>query len=261
MKTGSRTNYLITFLLVLGVCFLVFSKIKLSLATDFSGNSFTVRDPVFSDGAGYSTSTSFSLWSSLSQPSIGVSTSSSKELRSGFLYFSVVATSTSSSTTSTTPGGGAIFPPVQSPYLPEPLLSFITGESIPLECHGVNFSDLNCDGKVNLQDLSILFSHPKVATTRVLSLLFSNWTERLLSPSLVDAESLLPEEPSSLKITNQSSGLAQLENFISTSTNEKIVKPAISIWQKTSGLIKKALNLFAKIVIGVFHVIKVLITR
>lgn len=56
-------------------------------ATDFSSTNFIIKDPVITPGAGFSTSTSFQLWSSLGQEAIGLSTTTSFGLQGGFLYF------------------------------------------------------------------------------------------------------------------------------------------------------------------------------
>jgi hypothetical protein len=40
-------------------------------------------------------------------------------------------------------------------------------------------SDFNCDGKVDLKDLSIVLARPPVLILRTLSILFTDWTARL----------------------------------------------------------------------------------
>lgn len=61
-------------------------------ATDYSGSSFIIRDPVLSIQGGYTTSTNFTLFQSAGHVVSGRSTSTNFELRSGFLWFPVVTT-------------------------------------------------------------------------------------------------------------------------------------------------------------------------
>ena len=56
-------------------------------ATDYSSSSFIVRDPVISTDGGYSSSSSFKLFSSGGQNAIGIGESTNFISRSGFLYF------------------------------------------------------------------------------------------------------------------------------------------------------------------------------
>ncbi|TSC76186.1 MAG: cell wall-binding protein [Parcubacteria group bacterium Gr01-1014_31] len=60
------------------------------LATDYTSNSFILRDPVIVVEGGRATSTSFEYFSSTSQTDIGESTSTTFIQRAGFLYFPVV---------------------------------------------------------------------------------------------------------------------------------------------------------------------------
>lgn len=59
------------------------------LAQEFSSSSYRVLDPVQSAG-GFATSSSFQLWSSLSETSQGTSSSASYQVRAGFLGFPYV---------------------------------------------------------------------------------------------------------------------------------------------------------------------------
>ena len=66
-------------------------SIPVALATDYSSASFRIMDPVLMP-AGYSTSSSYSLTSTVAQIAIGTSTSGLWEDRSGFEYFPFVNT-------------------------------------------------------------------------------------------------------------------------------------------------------------------------
>ena len=170
-------------------------------ATDFTSTNFILRDPITDgSGGGYSTSDNFRSWGSLGQPAPGRSTSDSNELRAGFLYFPDDSTSPPSSGGGDGGGGsggggggiGTSSPPTPPdgapPLLPggiiPPLISLLTGEPISAICKqpGILRSDLNCDGHVDLQDLSILLTRPTFVTGRILSFLFSDWTARLPIP-------------------------------------------------------------------------------
>mgnify|MGYP001591403141 CR=1 FL=1 len=234
----------------------VFLFIRIAWATDFSSTNFTVRDPVNSGGGGYSSSNNFQLWSSISQPAIGKSTSDSKELRSGFLYFSAATptpTPTATPTPTSDPGGGNIPPPSGGaggppaiglpplvpplgPFIP-PFVTFITGEEIPATCAGASRSDLNCDGNVDLRDLSILFSKPFFATGRALSLLFSDWTSRLPIPQIQPDTSQIAEAS---PLATPPAGLAEIGSVVSTATPsgaEEYLTP--SFWSRIIGFIGK----------------------
>ncbi len=62
------------------------------LATDYSSDSFKVKDPVFQIGGQKATSTSFQLFGSIGQISIGTSTANSFKDFAGFWYFPYVTT-------------------------------------------------------------------------------------------------------------------------------------------------------------------------
>lgn len=220
----------------------LFILVEIAYSTDFTSSNFIVRDPVMSSGGVYSTSDTFRLYSSFGQTGIGRSTSDSRELRAGFLYFAAPAAAASPTPTPSPtppPGGGPILPsqnppvsgaapPITPPPLIPPLISFITGERIPVP--GCGRSDLNCDGRVDLQDLSILLSRPRVTTGRTLSLLFSDWTRRLPVPPFT-REGLFrpPEEP---RVRPPAPGLAQVVSVVApTTTPPAEAPPKISIFK------------------------------
>lgn len=237
--------------------FLVFSLwlARAAYATDFSSSNFIVRDPVTSGGGGYSSSNSFQLWSSFAQLAIGTSTSNSNQIQSGFLYFPEAAASPPASTPPTSPppgtGSGSITtpippaPPIGLPPIVPILIEFITGERVPPECAGVNRSDLNCDGRVDLKDLSVLFSRPRAVTTRTLSLLFADWTERLPALRGEPTQLAVPEETETVK--PPPTGLAQVKESVSATTTKQVIKPAISLWRGFVKLVKLVFVLIARL--------------
>lgn len=62
-----------------------------SVATDYSSNSFIVRDPVISEEGGFSSSNNFSYYSNTAQTVIGEYSSNNYTYHSGFLYFPFVS--------------------------------------------------------------------------------------------------------------------------------------------------------------------------
>ncbi|KKU94173.1 MAG: hypothetical protein UY26_C0003G0324 [Candidatus Jorgensenbacteria bacterium GW2011_GWA1_48_13] len=136
-------------------------------ATDFSSNNFTVKDPVIKPGAGFATSTSFQLWSSLGQEAIGLSDATSFVLKSGFLYFPAPAAGVATPTGPIERIGGGL--PIF--YLP-PIVAEGCDFSGDGRCDIIDFSillyyldqtgptiapyDLNNDGKLDIVDISIL---------------------------------------------------------------------------------------------------------
>lgn len=242
---------------------------SLARATDLSSSSFIIRDSITGgSGGGYSSASSFQLWSSFSQFAPGAS-DATDQLRAGFLYFPVPAAAASSPASSETPSTGsgtgngsyASQPnmPISLPEILNPLIAFITGEPVPSDCNGISRSDLNCDGEVNLRDLSVLFSRPKVITARVLSLLFSDWTQRLPVLTSIELPSVAPIQP---QINNQPApSLAQLESLLATGTQTAIIKPVISIWQKFIKIVDFIFNFIISALFKIFNILKVLITR
>lgn len=210
----------------------------LAIATDFSSSNFIVRDPVLSGGGGYSTSDNFQLFSAFSQPAIGVGTSDSRELRAGFLYFPAAEAVSPSPSPSPSPtpgtGSGSVTTPIPPPQPFPPLIPEIP---IPLpECAGgVNISDFNCDGRVDLKDLSVLLTRPRILP-RTLSLFLSNWTARLPIPVFVPGEETGLARPSELE-RPRSPELAQVVSVVSTTTPEAPA-PKFSIFKAIAKFFK-----------------------
>lgn len=192
---------LATAMLMLGA-FLFF--VRPAGATDFSGTTYTVKDPVLSGGGGYATSSNFQLWSAVAQPAIGRSTTSggTLELRAGFLYFPTPTPTPTSAPTPTptpAPGGGPSNTPeetkrsVQEFFARHAALPPLPGLPLPPElipdCPVPRRSDFNCDGEVGLADFSIYLSVPTRVTPYTLSLVLSDWTTSF--PSFVSRESIL----------------------------------------------------------------------
>lgn len=123
-----------------------------SLADTATSTSFKIDTGVIDAGGSRATSSGFNLNTSIGEPATGISTSSNFILRGGFLQFpapvsAVAATSAGAGDT----GGNSGF--VSGPgALPSqiPLCSLHPADS-PL-----SQIDVNCDGRVDIQDLSIL---------------------------------------------------------------------------------------------------------
>lgn len=209
----------------------------IAAATDFSSTNFTVKDPILSGGGGFATSSSFKLWSSFAQLAIGTSTATNFGVRSGFLYF-VDPTSTPTPTPTPSPspsdGGGNIPLPPRPPILPLPGFVaglppiFLTTPEALLPKPGCLRSDFNCDGRINLQDLSIFFAYQPRVVLRNLSVVFSDWTDQL--PRLLKdvfsggAATVQPFVP---RITlPPPSGLAQVESVVRPGIGSSAAIPA-----------------------------------
>ncbi len=122
----------------------------LALADEFTSSSFKVLDPVVFP-SGYSTSSTYSLWGTVSQLAIGTSTSAGFQARSGFLYFPAP---TSASTPAPTPtgggaGGGGILGMVGLLFKPPRTLP-----PVPFQISKCGVSDFNCDEATDLADIS-----------------------------------------------------------------------------------------------------------
>ncbi len=219
-------------------------------ATDLSSTNFIVRDPVSAGGGGLSTSSNFQLWSSFSQNASGKSTSASNELRAGFLYFSDATPSPtppppappppagtgSGSQTTPLPSGGALPPPpISIPGFIPPLISIILGDQLPPIClrEGLSRSDFNCDGNVDLKDLSVLLTKPKFVTGKILSYLFSDWTRKLPVP---DGGVIAARDTSTPR--DRTDGLAQVGDILAPSEIPPAETPTLkpqgffrSVWQ------------------------------
>ncbi len=238
---------------------------RLLFAADFSSSNFIVKDPVQSGGGGYGASASFQLWSSFSQPAIGESDSSNNTVKSGFLYFSSESTSPPPPPPpppSDPGGGGPISPPpptggsgetgdIISDIVP-PIVSIITGEIIPPQCatEATKRSDLNCDGAVDLQDLSILLTSPKSVTAKTLSFLFSDWTKKL--PFFgAEPSNIATESPDGQTIApSPVSGLAEVGSVV----------PSESFAPQKASLLKR-LGSFAKAIVTGIKALGILMVR
>ena len=80
------------------------------------------------------------------------------------------------------------------------------------ECSGVNRSDLNCDGVVNLRDFSIFFSRPRSVTVRALSLMFHDWTRPLPAIPFLVQERVFSVAPFLAPSSKTPVGLAQVDD-------------------------------------------------
>ena len=231
------------YLIVIFLCAISLLSLPfLTVAIDFTTDNFVTKDPVISGGGGYSTTTNFKIWHSFSQPAIGLSTSTSNELRAGFLYFSQVE-SLPPPPPPPPPGGFGgkptkLAPPPlptlgpSQPFIPPvipPFIKFITGEIIPAS--GCGRSDLNCDGDVDLVDLSILFTKPKVITGRILSLLFSDWTRSLPVPQIENEKisKIVQDTVSDDRLFSAAQLSALLDNDVESSAPE-VEKERISVF-------------------------------
>ncbi len=119
-----------------------------ALASDLSSSHFIVRDPVIGTGGGYGSSGSFQFEGSGDPLLIGIGTSLGFIGHYGFLYYPGV-TPTPTPTPTPPGGGGGGITPVTIPFC--------------------KIADLNCDGRVNILDLSILLyfsDHPGSNITR-----------------------------------------------------------------------------------------------
>jgi hypothetical protein len=105
------------------------------LAKDITSSSFIIRDPVIGTGGGYGSSASFQLLSEGDKLFTGVGSSATFLGHYGFLYFA----------------GGSVVPPTPPPPAPS---SSSGARSTPSACPQI--ADFNCDGLVNIIDLSIL---------------------------------------------------------------------------------------------------------
>lgn len=156
-------------------------------SAEFSSADFTVRDPILVP-SGYSSSSDFQLQGNISQIAVGTSSSASFGNTAGFLPFIVPSVTPPVIPPPTLVGGGGILGLITE--------FFIKPKVIVKKyfCDPDNPSDINCDGVVNFRDLSIfLYLEPIKTPTEAdfnkdekidihdLSILFSNWTERIFS--------------------------------------------------------------------------------
>lgn len=143
-----RKCFLCPFFLFLGVtCFLPL----VSSAEIVTSTSFKINTPVLKAGSGFSTSSSFQLWSAIGEEAVGLATTTNFNIKAGFLYVPAsisVSTATEegepapTTVTVITGGGGGfvIIPSVRSIV-------------------GLQRVDINNDGLINIVDLSIMLYH------------------------------------------------------------------------------------------------------
>ncbi|PJE64278.1 MAG: hypothetical protein COU90_03615 [Candidatus Ryanbacteria bacterium CG10_big_fil_rev_8_21_14_0_10_43_42] len=192
----SKVNLISFFILLLLLPFGVF-------ATEYTSTNFQVLDPVLNTEAGRETSSNFILLESVGQNAIGTSSAASFILKSGFLYFPAPSSSSpSTDTSSPAPVDVSNVPIYILPFI-RPLVPHISPEEIEeiveqLPCaNGSIPEDLNCDGNVDLVDVSIFlylagddqkyrtdnhadFNHDGAVTFADLSILFSQWTHTFI---------------------------------------------------------------------------------
>ena len=137
--TPFRVNPILLFFLFF---VLIFSFLKVQ-AENLSSTSFQVENSTINLGGGLSSSSNFQLISSIGENTIGEYLTSSFIGRIGFLYFPEELV-----TPPVDPGGGGGGGNGLE-YNPLPALPIYPSG----ECE---FSDFNCDGLVNIEDLSIL---------------------------------------------------------------------------------------------------------
>lgn len=195
-------------------------------ATEFTSPSFKVLDPVISVGGGRATSTAFQLEQSSGQPGIGISSSASFELRGGFLYFPAPAPApapASAPPPAPPPAGGgrALFP--ERLIFPAELLFPLLPPEIPVRCPlGVPATDLDCDGIIGLVDLSIFlylnavalpnpadFNRDTQIDIQDISILFTDWNERLLLFALEGPAGAFSERPGGMQTPGELAAIGE----------------------------------------------------
>jgi len=228
----------------------IFGYAQVGYTTDYTTTNFIVRDPITGgSGGGYSESTNFQLWGSVSQTGIGISTSANRELRAGFLYFPE--------------DGGATPPPVGPPGGPPPssgpgksiftifpIIPPFTELPIPVcgIAQGFSRSDFNCDGEVNLQDLSILLSYKQPLSGQILSFLFSDWTKQLPIPSFAYLETQIPNDTQIIPRTLDP--LAQASETIPqkiSKTSSQIISFVSGVFTALWGIVKSIGTFFVNL--------------
>ena len=136
MKQKIYYNFLAFYSILLFFGLSVFSVVS---AADLSSPSFTIKDPLIGTGGGYFSSASFGLFGSGDGVLTGYSISPQFIGQYGFLYFH---------------SGSVVVPPV--PPIPPP--SGGGGGTVLSPLSGIcgQIGDFNCDGYVNILDLSIM---------------------------------------------------------------------------------------------------------
>ena len=142
------------------------SGVSLVAASDLTSSTFIVRDPVIGTGGGYAASGSFQMFQSLDPTLIGVNSSTSFLGHYGFLYFS--GTSITPTPTPTPSSGGGVRPinniavcgkiadfncDGRVDILDLSILLYYVGKSSPV----IDPYDLSVDGKIDLKDISVMF--------------------------------------------------------------------------------------------------------
>ncbi|MDO8430255.1 MAG: fibronectin type III domain-containing protein [bacterium] len=90
-------------------------------------------------------------------------------------------------------------------------------------------SDLNCDGKTGLADFSILLAKPEQAARKILSYLFSDWTETLPIPkSNLEESSEFASNKNSQQVFSGNNEIAQFVNIFPPSQAISTVKNFLS---------------------------------
>lgn len=222
-------------------------------ATEFTSTDFQALDPVIFP-AGYSTSSSYALWSTISQIAIGTSTSDMFEVRSGFLYFPAPAAApspTPAAASAPIASGnitGSIVVTFLRTFLPPVVTPIVVRPCTPI-------TDLNCDGRVGLTDLSIflyLSEKPALAIADFnsdgkvgvgdISVMFFDWTERLFtvtggrgeSPVLI-TQAERPVPLSFFDLISQS-GPAAVEEFSSRAETQEAravgITDILDVWKR-----------------------------
>ncbi len=185
-SNSSRT--ILYFSIALGLFFGAWGVPDVS-ADEFTSTNFKLLDPIFQSGLGERLSSdSFRLIGSVSQIAIGTSTSASFEVRGGFLYFPAPAAPTPSPTPTPTPASaqGGVLESLLKAFGVRPPPRAIAALCAPP-------TDLDCDGKIGLSDLSILlysvgrgfpniadFNKDRVVDMEDLSILFTSWSEQVV---------------------------------------------------------------------------------
>jgi len=143
MKQKLFYNFLAFYFIVL---FFTLAIFPVASAEDLSSSSFTIKDPLIGTGGGYFSSASFGLFGSGDGVLTGYNTSAGFIGQYGFLYF---------------PAGSVVVPP--APSTPPPAGGGGGGDArvSPLPASPIagicgQIADFNCDGFVNILDLSIL---------------------------------------------------------------------------------------------------------
>lgn len=161
-------------------------------AEELTSTNYKISESaVTSGGGGFSSSASFQLIGSIAQPAVGTS-SDSNSLNAGFLTWPAPTAATEEETETPSTDNGAplgllaqFVPLPPTSELPPALLPrpVISAQIATARAAIVAKADLNNDGDVGLQDLSALFSimSDALPDPKTLSLLFSRWTEPILT--------------------------------------------------------------------------------